>query len=225
MHSFDEIFELAAKRQGGREAVDAKLADLVAKSPDELAAIPDDRWLSALSRCVFQVGFSWKVIDTKWPGFEEALWNFDPERCAQMSNEDLARLLDDKRLVRNEAKIQSVRDNATMLCELAQEHGSAAEMLGRWPVADHVGLIDLLKHRGSRLGGTTAQYALRRIGRDGFVLTDPVISALVREKVLERAVFSRHALTSVQAAFNGWVRESGRPMMQVSEILALSATP
>ena len=223
MHSFDEIFEMAAKRHGGKEAVEAKLADLTPKSADELVATPDDRWLSMLTKCVFQAGFSWKVIDGKWPGFEDAFWAFDPRRCAMMSDDDFDALMADNRIVRNAAKIISVRDNAVLLCDLAAEHGSAAELLGRWPIADQVGLIDLLKHRGSRLGGTTAQYALRFVGRDGFILTPSVIAALVREKVIERAVFSRHALTSVQAAFNGWVRESGRPMMQVSRLLALSA--
>ncbi|MDJ0930292.1 DNA-3-methyladenine glycosylase I [Breoghania sp.] len=222
MNSFDEIFELAAKRHDGNEAVEAKIADLVPKAPDELAAIPDDRWLSMISKCVFQAGFSWKVIEAKWPGFEEALWNFDPRRCAMMSDDDLDALLSDKRMVRNAVKIMSVRDNAAMLCELADEHGSAAELLGRWPVADHIGLTDLMKHKGSRLGGTTGQRALRFMGRDGFILSTSVIAALAREKVVERAVFSRHALTSVQGAFNGWVRESGRPMMQVSQVLALS---
>ncbi|PTW62239.1 DNA-3-methyladenine glycosylase I [Breoghania corrubedonensis] len=222
MHSFDEIFEMATKRHGDKGAVEAKLADLTPVSADELVALPDDRWLSMFTKCVFQAGFSWKVIDAKWPAFEEAFWKFDPHRCAMMSDDDLDALLSDNRIVRNAAKIISVRDNAVMLCDLAEEHGSAADFLARWPVADHVGLIDLLKHRGSRLGGTTAQYALRFIGRDGFVLTSSVIAALVREKVIERAVFSRHALTSVQAAFNGWVRESGRPMMQVSRLLALS---
>lgn len=222
MHSFDEIFQLAAKRHGGPQAVEAKLADLVPCTAEELAAIPDDRWLSMFTKCVFQAGFSWKVIEGKWAGFEEAFWTFDPRRCAMMSDEDLDVLLADKRIVRNAAKIISVRDNAVMLCDLASEHGSAAELLGRWPVADQVGLVDMLKRKGGRLGGTTGQYALRFIGRDGFILSKSVIAALVREKVVERAVFSKQALNSVQAAFNGWVRESGRPMMQVSRLLALS---
>lgn len=222
MHSFDEIFEMAAKRHGGKEAVEEMLSTLVPRAADELVSLPDDRWLSMFTKCIFQAGFAWNVIDAKWPDFEEAFWNFDPGRCAAMSDDDLDTLLANKKIVRNEAKILSVRDNAAMIGELAREHGSASDLLGRWPVGDHAGLIDLLKHRGSRLGGTTAQYALRFIGRDGFVLSNAVLAALVREKVIERAVFSRHAMTSVQAAFNGWVRESGRPMMQVSRLLALS---
>ncbi len=222
MHSFDEIFEMAAKLHGGSDAVEAILADFQPLSADELAETPDDRWLAAFTRCVFQAGFSWKVIETKWPHFEDVFWNFDPRRCAMMSDDDLDRLLADKKLVRNAAKILSVRDNAIMFTRLAEEHGSAADLLARWPVADQMGLTDLLKRNGSRLGGTTAQLALRFMRRDGFVLSSSVLAALEREKVIERAVYSRPAQTAVQAAFNGWVRESGRPMMQVSRLLALS---
>ena len=42
-----------------------------------LAAIPDDRWLSCLAKCVFQAGFNWKVVDSMWPGFETVFDGFD----------------------------------------------------------------------------------------------------------------------------------------------------
>ena len=30
-----------------------------------------------MTRAIFQSGFSWKVIEAKWPGFEEAFDGFD----------------------------------------------------------------------------------------------------------------------------------------------------
>ena len=80
---FARIFDMAAARKGGAEALDALLPK--PKSKAHLAAIPDDRWLAAMTRAVFQAGFSWNVIETKWPGFEEAFWGFDPGRCSMMS--------------------------------------------------------------------------------------------------------------------------------------------
>ena len=47
--------------QGGAEAFEATLPK--PKSPAEVAAIPDDRWLATMTRAVFQAGFSWKVIE------------------------------------------------------------------------------------------------------------------------------------------------------------------
>jgi hypothetical protein len=46
MRSFDDIHALAAARHGGPNALDAKLTP--ALSAADLAAIPDDRWLSQL---------------------------------------------------------------------------------------------------------------------------------------------------------------------------------
>ncbi len=218
--SFDALFALATARKGGAEAFEQTLP--TPKTPAELAAIPDDRWLAAMTRAVFQAGFSWKVIATKWPGFEDAFWAFAPGRCSLMSDDDLDTLLKDRRIVRNGAKIRSVAENATFLCGLAAEHGSAANAFANWPAEDYAGLLMLLKKRASRLGGTSAQYFLRTMGVDGFVLSRDVVRALIREGVVEKEPTSRCDLALVQEAFDYWRGESGRPMTQISRTLACS---
>lgn len=222
MRTYDEIFALAAKRHGGKKKLEATLAEQKPKSQEDLAATPDDRWLAMFAKCVFQAGFSWKVIEAKWDGFEDAFHHFDVNRCAMMSDDDFDALLKDTRIVRNAQKIQSVRDNAVMLRELATEHGSAAGYFAQWPSSDFIGLLELLKHRGGRLGGNTAQMALRFMGKDSFILSPSVIAALVREGVVDRAVFSKKSMRAVQAAFDGWMRESKKSMTEVSRTLALS---
>ncbi|MEM8842154.1 MAG: DNA-3-methyladenine glycosylase I, partial [Pseudomonadota bacterium] len=99
MRSFDELFEMAAARKGGARAFEAGMP--VLKTPGELAAIPDDRWLSMMAKSVFRAGFNWKVIETKWPGFEEAFEGFGTGRWSLMSDDDLDRLLQDTRVVRH----------------------------------------------------------------------------------------------------------------------------
>ncbi len=217
---FEALFALAAARKGGPDAFELTLP--ASKTPAELAAIPDDRWLAAMTRAVFQAGFSWKVIATKWPGFEDAFRAFAPGRCSLMSDDDLDTLLKDKRIVRNGAKIRSVAENATFLCELAAEHGSAANAFANWPAEDYAGLLTLLKKRASRLGGTSAQYFLRSMGVDGFVLSRDVVRALIREGVVEKEPTTLRDLARVQAAFTCWRTESGRPLTQISRTLACS---
>src|SRR5690606_21296035 len=109
-------------------------------APDALAAIPDDRWLSEMTRRVFQAGFNWSVVDAKWPGFEAAFDGFDVNRCAMMSDDDLDRLLSDPRVVRNSVKLRSVRENAALLLDLGAEHGSAARLFADWPSESFAGL-------------------------------------------------------------------------------------
>lgn len=218
--SFEALFALAAARKGGADAFDDSLP--APRTRAELAAVPDDRWLAAMTRAVFQAGFSWKVIETKWPGFEVAFWGFDPGRCALMSDGDLDALLKDTRIVRNGAKIRSVAENASLLRDLAAEHGTAASAFANWPAGDFIGLLNLLKTRGSRLGGTSGQYFLRSMGVDGFVLSRDVVRALIREGVVDKAPTSQRGLAQVQGAFDRWRAESGRPMAQISRTLACS---
>lgn len=217
MRSFDEIFAISAGRHGGPEALEARLAD------SSHAAHPtDDRWLAGFTQAVFSAGFNWKVIQNKWPGFEEAFWGFDIGRCAMMSDDDLDALVRDTRIVRNAQKILTVRDNAVFLGDLAQEHGSATAFLRDWPSADFIGLLDLLKTRGSRLGGTSAQYALRFGGIESFILGRDVVGRLVAEGVIDKTPTSKKAMKAVQDAFNTWADQSGRSLTEISRVLALS---
>lgn len=217
---FQSILDLAAGHRGSEAAVLEQLPEVMAAS--DLAGVGDDRWLSQMTKSVFQAGFNWKVIENKWPGFEEAFEGFQPRRWKMMSDEDLDRLVQNKAIVRNPQKILSVRGNAQFLCDLADEHGSAAKFFAEWPVSDQIGLMELMKKRGSRLGGTTGQVILRWMGKDGFIMSGDVVKALIREGVVDKQPTSKKALAAVQEAMNDWHEETGRPYTHLSRILAMS---
>ena len=219
MRHFDEIYSLSADRHGGPDALAAKLTK--PKSVAELAAMPDDRWLSIITKTVFQAGFNWKVIENKWDGFETAFDEFDVGRCAFMDDEKFDALLQDKRIVRNGTKIASVRDNAAFLLELRDE-GGAGQVLGGWPSTDYIGLLAMLGKRGSRLGGASAQYAMRFSGRDSFILSRDVTARLIAEGVIDKPATSKKAMAAVQEAFNMWMDQSGRSLTEISRVLAMS---
>lgn len=220
LRSFAAIRKISEKRKGGAKALEALLPEV--KTPAALKRIKDDRWLSMMTRRIFQAGFSWSLIDERWPNFEAAFDGFDPHRWAHMSDDDLDRLLKDEGIVRNGQKIMSVQKNAQMLVDLATEHGSAAKAFADWPGGDFIGLVELVKKRGGRLGGTTGPYMFRSMGKDGFVLTKDVSAALVREEVVEKAPTSKKDLQATQEAFNHWHEETGLPLAHISRILALS---
>ncbi|WP_170753125.1 DNA-3-methyladenine glycosylase I [Ruegeria lacuscaerulensis] len=219
MHHFDDIFRMAADRHGGADALNSQLE--TPRSPEELADLPEDRWLSVMTKCIFQAGFSWKVIESKWDGFEAAFDGFDVGRCAFMNDEKFDSLLQDTRIVRNGTKIAAVRDNAAFLLELREE-GGAGRVLGGWPSTDFVGLLEMLRKRGARLGGTSAQIAMRFAGRDGFILSQDVTARLIAEGVVDKAPTSKKAMSAVQAAFNTWMDQSGRSLTEISRVLAMS---
>jgi len=218
MDSFDSIFQRAAKRKGGAAALEEILPKVA--SNRTLKGRLDSFYLAEMTRCVFRSGFVWRIIEAKWPGFEEAFDGFDVSGCAMLSDEDLERLATDERIVRNARKIHSVRGNAQFVREIREEHGSFGAFLAGWPREDFVGLWDQLKVRGDRLGGQTGRFFLRFVGWDTPVLSEDVVQALIGQGVIDKAPTSKKALALVQDAFNAWHRESGRPFSQISRTLS-----
>ena len=225
MRSFADIYAQAAERKGGEAALEALIAEHQGKTPAELAAIPDDRWLAQMSKGVFQAGFSWKVIENKWPGFERAFHGFAPGLNAAMSDEEFDAHLKDTSIIRNARKILSVRDNAVFLRDLAAEHGSAAAFFAHWPDSDFAGLLEVMKKRAARLSGETAMRFFRFMGKASFITSRDVTAALIGAGVIAKPPSGRKDLQAVQDAFNAWGAESGRDLSAMSRVLALSTGP
>jgi 3-methyladenine DNA glycosylase Tag len=220
LQTFAEIYQRAAQRKGGADALEELLPK--PNTPAQLTRVSDDRYLAEMTRCVFRSGFVWQVIDNKWPGFEAAFGGFDVTSCAMLSDEDLEQLAADTRIVRNAAKIAAVRGNANFIRELRASHGGCGAYLAAWPAEDIVGLWDELKRRGSRLGGHTGAFFLRFVGKDTFMLSADVVQALQQQGVVDKAPTSRKALAAVQTAFNRWHDESSRSLSEISRTLACS---
>jgi 3-methyladenine DNA glycosylase Tag len=219
---FKTIRARAEKRKGGAGA----LARLLPPRPDPaaLAALKDDRALAEMTKRVFSAGFAWSVIEAKWPGFEEAFLGFVPGPLSLKPDEFWDGLTKDERIVRNAAKIMSVRSNASFVRDIAKEHGSFGKLLAGWPSSDEIGLLDLLAKRGSRLGGNTGQMLLRFLGWDGFVLSKDVIACLCDAGLdVAEEIKSKRDLAKVQAQFNAWAQETGLPYVHLSRICAMSA--
>jgi hypothetical protein len=72
------------------------------------------------------------------------------------------------------------------------------------------------------MGGNSGPYFLRMAGKDTFVLTGDVVRALNRWGAVEGTPKGKAARRLVQEAFNRWVEETGRPLCQLSMILARS---
>ena len=220
--SFAETYERACRRKGG----DRTVKSLLSPEPPEqtLRDTPDDRVLSMMAKCVFRAGFNWQVIETKWPGFEDAFLGFDPAQLHFQPDEFWDDLTSNKAIVRHGAKIRSVRQNAQFVLDIATEHGSFGAFLADWPAEDQVGLWTVLSKRGNRLGGNTGRYFLRFIGKDVFLPSRDVVRA-VRMAGLDvpEEPTAKRDMTAIQDLFNSWHKETGLPYIQLSRIAAMSA--
>ncbi len=69
----------------------------------------------------FQAGLSWRTILNKRKNFEKAFAGFDPVKVAKFGKKDISRLLKDKSIVRNRAKIEAAINNASRFLEVKKE--------------------------------------------------------------------------------------------------------
>jgi 3-methyladenine DNA glycosylase Tag len=220
MASFDKIRDAACKRLGGEAALTARLPAV--KSPSELRATPDDRYLSLMSLRIFRAGLKHSLVDAKWPAFEEVFHGFAPRRVRAMNDEAIEALMSDTRLIRHWGKLKSVRANAAALGEIAASSGSFGAWLADWPGSDIVGLWQALAKQFQQLGGNSSPYFLRMAGKDTFILTPSVVQALHHWKAFSGELKTKADRARVQQLFNGWAAATGQPLAHLSMTLALS---
>ena len=218
---FKIIRSRAAKNKGG----EAALNDLMPKnkSRSQLKKLGDDRYLAEMTKRIFCSGFVWRVIENKWPNFEDAFVGFDPSIIAAWPDEHFDVLMKDASIVRNYRKIASVRENAWFILDEQKEHGSFGKLIADWPEADIIGLWAHLKKHGNRLGGNSGPYFLRFTGKDTFLLSQDVCACLVNHAVIDKHnPTSQRDLRKVQDCFNAWQDETGLPLAHLSRIAACS---
>ncbi|MCM1108316.1 MAG: DNA-3-methyladenine glycosylase I [Clostridium sp.] len=143
-----------------------------------------------------QAGLSWITILRKREAYRQAFYQFDAEKVACMTADDVERLMQNKGIVRNRLKIRSTVSNARLFLELQREYGSFyAYVLSFFPhccpiVHHYTTLADLpatspesdamsrdMKKRGFKFFGSTVCYAF--LQATGFV-DDHLASCLCR---------------------------------------------
>ncbi len=220
MTDYATILAAAEARAGGAKALAGRLPK--AKTAAQLRAVGDDRYLSLLCLRVFRAGLKHSLVDAKWPAFEEVFQGFEPRRVRAMSDEAVEALLSDRRLIRHGPKMKAVRDNAAAFCALAEAGGGFGAYLADWPGAGIVGLWDDLGRRFKHVGGNSGPYFLRMAGKDTFIFTDSVVRGLAHWQAWDGNPKTKAGRAAAQTVFNAWAAKTGRPLCQLSMILALS---
>ena len=119
-------------------------------------------YLEVMTKAVFQSGMSWRVIDAKWDGFRIAFEGFDANKVAKFTPDDVNRLTQDTRIVRNRRKIEATVDNAVEMVALDREHKGFRNYLRSHGSFDET-VADLKRHFGF-LGETGSYYFLYVVG-------------------------------------------------------------
>jgi DNA-3-methyladenine glycosylase I len=90
-----------------------------------------------------QAGLSWWTILQKRENYKKAFDNFEAEIIVNYTEEKLAQLMEDKGIVRNRRKIESVVTNAKAFLEIQKQYGSFSNYI--WKFVDNKPIINSWK--------------------------------------------------------------------------------
>ncbi len=83
----------------------------------------------------FQAGLSWITVLKKRENYRQALRNFDPHYCMQLSDFDLEVLMQNTGIIRNKLKVKAIRTNALAYLKIKESGISFSDFL--WKFINH----------------------------------------------------------------------------------------
>lgn len=126
----------------------------------------DAGYLEQLAKAIFQAGFNWKVVESKWPAIRLAFEGFSVERAASLSPDDVDVMLQDPAIIRNRRKVEAVVWNARKILALCAEHGSMHAYLRSLDGRGYRQVSNELQSTFEHLGRTGAYVFLWSVGED-----------------------------------------------------------
>lgn len=137
-------------------------------------ACHDDRMLfELLTLESFQIGLSWQIVLNKRRALRARFADFNPAIVAQMTADDVTRLLNDATIIRNRRKIEATIHNAQVIRALRQGGQTFDDYV--WQLVDYqVQRVQLGENEKLPPKTKTSEAAAKRFKQDGFQLVGPV---------------------------------------------------
>ena len=131
-----------------------------------------------------QAGLSWITILRRRDAYRKAFADYNAQKVAEMTEQDVERLMQDSGIIRNRRKIEATITNARQFLEIQKEYGSFCNYLRTYlpagkPIINHWTTLNEIpastplsddiskdmKKRGFKFFGTTICYAhLQAVG-------------------------------------------------------------
>ncbi len=125
----------------------------------------DSTYFENMCRVIFQAGLNWHVIDNKWPTIREAFLNFNIEKVACFTGEDVNRLVKDEGIIRNKGKIQAIIQNAQNFTAIEKRYGSFQKYLDSLDKSNnYANVVKDLVNKFKWLGPPSASLFLYTVG-------------------------------------------------------------
>lgn len=118
----------------------------------------------------FQAGLSWITVLKKRPRFRQALFNFDAQLLADMSDQHIDQLMLDTGIIRNRLKLNAARKNARAWLALEDPVTYIWSFVGGSPKINHYD-----HHHAIPVASPEAHTMSREMKKAGFTFVGPTI--------------------------------------------------
>lgn len=158
--------------------------------PERINPASLDDYLEVMTRAVFQAGLRWSLIEGKWPAFKTAFADFDTQKVAAFTEQDIERVSMDEGIIRSRKKVEGTVRNAQTLLELEQEHNTFTNYLRSFKTYDELSAD--FKKRFAFMAEMNVYYFLFRVQEpvppfDEWIETIPGEHPRMREMVEQAA--------------------------------------
>ncbi len=137
--------------------------------------VHDDRTLfEFLTLEGFQAGLTWELILKRRTTLRKAFDNFNPDKIARYTDEDVERLMKDPGVIRNRAKILATINNAGRFREVKKEFGSFDALI--WKFVRRKTINHALKNFSNMPAESEESRAMsKELKKRGFKFVGPTI--------------------------------------------------
>ena len=123
-------------------------------------------YFEILSKAVFNAGFSYQVVRSKWEGIKEVFHEFDPKIISNWTVDDIGNALESPKTIRNSRKVKAIISNAKVFLEIIEKHGSFDKYLNTFRESPYEEKQKILAKQFKWLGPTGAHFFLWSVGED-----------------------------------------------------------
>lgn len=121
-----------------------------------------------------QAGLSWATILNRREGYRKAFENFDVQKVALFSEDDIERLIENPGIIRNRLKINSAINNARLFIKVQEKYGSFDQYI--WGFINHQPIINRFKKLADIPDSTELSTTISKaLKKQGFNFVGPTI--------------------------------------------------
>lgn len=178
---------------------------------------PDPFFYKKLVKTIHVSGFKVTILRDRWGDIKKAFSNYDIDKVSQYTDEDLEKMMNNPKIIRNRRKLEACIKNAKIMKEISERHGSFGEYLDR-NKNNRQKLKEKLKKRFDFLGNVLVHEYLKEIGVDSIKPDVHVVRVMHRLGLIDSKTISPEVINQVTAAANQISQLTGEKLSVIDAI-------